>query len=339
MGTRIFCFLSLILFVIIGTAACSGDDTGVEVMFDPEIEVTPEPEPVEEVIPEPVVETVDVPTLESWGIEDGSLEIVNGNCNLPIFKRAPFPHNVVMKKIRSEQGAVGGGGPECRDDDNEGSLIELNCVVDRTFNGTFYYCKEGNEDHCYEREETDNEIDQCRIIPSDSNLTVKSGFSNFYDDLFKKSTFYIDTRGKEKHHFGKRSFIMAKTHISSSGNAIAGKLYGEYNPDSREYKDRKELWDVCGVGTKPPDIRGEWQAVKRNDYIEVCIRLDTLPGSVKCFVDNPDGPFVELHKNGRFDRIVVDTNEMDDRSTSLTLSIFSTSDFRRNQLCELFDEG
>ena len=85
----------VLLLVVIGMAACSGDDTGIEVILEPEIEVTPEPEPVEEVIPEPVVEIVYVPTLESWGIEDGELEIVNGNCNLPIFRKVAFPHDTL----------------------------------------------------------------------------------------------------------------------------------------------------------------------------------------------------------------------------------------------------
>ena len=361
------------MLVVIGMAACSGDDTGVEVMFEPEIEVTPEPKPVEEVIPEPVVETVDVPTLESWGIEDGELEIVNGNCNLPIFKKAPFPFSESMEEIRAEQGAVLGGGPECRDDDDEGSRIKVACVVYTNLAGTFVSCVDGHPD--YVNDPVLNEIDvpqlcedkaeevdgECVLTYYDSNnprpLPIEdSGRTNFYYNLFKRSIYYINTRGEERIYIhGRRSFIMVKTHREGSlrdtyAGAVAGKLYGNYNPNSQEYDDRKRLWDECGVGTDPQigsekedgreiGINGEWQATKRNGYIEVCIRLDTLPGAVKCFVDNPDGAFVELHTRDNSPKIVVDTDEMDERFTGLTISLFGNNDFRRSKLCELFDEG
>ena len=351
-----FCFLGLIFLAVVYITACSGDDTGVEVMFDPEVEVTQGLEPVEEVTPELIVETVDVPTLESWGIEDGELEIVNGNCNLPIFKKAPFPRAPAMEEIRAESGAVLGGGPECRDNDPEGSFIDVNCVRDHDIkNGNFYVCI--NQEDCDFVVENNDRIDYCKVQPGDP-FNVPSGKTNIYDDLFKRSGFYLNTRGEEQIFYGRRSFIMVKTHRGGSlrnpsGDAGAGKLYGKYNPDSGEYKDRKRLWDECGIGTDPQigsekesdwkenGINGEWQARKRDDGfgLEICIRLDTLPGAVKCFVDDPSGPYVELHTRDNSPKIVVDTNEMDERSTSLTLSIFGNSDFRRNKLCELFDEG
>ena len=367
MRNSLFCLV--LLLVVIGMTACSGDDMGVEVIPEPEVV---EPESVEEVIPEPipepVVETVYVPTLESWGIEDGRVEIINGNCNLPIFKKAPFPRAPVMEEIRAETGAVSGGGPECLDDDNEGSLIETLCAINPTFSGTFVSCISDHPDY------TDVDVYQlCEDIAEEQNgicssvtpyhpinrplFVVKSGFGNFYDNLFKRSFHYVNTRGEERvYTHGRRSFIMVQTHIggslrSPSGDAMAGKLYGKYNPDSEEYEDRKRLWDECGVGTDPRigtekeddwrenGINGEWQATKRNGYIEVCIRLDTLPGAVKCFVDDPDGAFVELHTRDNSPKIVVDTDEMDERFTGTTISLFGNSDFRRNQLCELFDEG
>ena len=142
----------VLLLVGIGmVSACSGDDTGIEVILEPEAEVTPkpelmpEPEPVEEVIPEPDVETIYVPTLESWGIEDGLLEIVNGNCNLPIFRKTPFPYVHTMEEIPGQLGSA--GGPECRDDDKEGSLIKVACVVDTNLGGTFVHCVDGHPDY------------------------------------------------------------------------------------------------------------------------------------------------------------------------------------------------
>ena len=374
MRNSLFCLV--LLLVVIGMVACSGDDTEVEVILEPKIEVTPEPveEVIPEPIPEPVVETVYVPTLESWGIEDGELEIVNGNCNLPIFKKAPFPRAPVMEEIRAETGAVSGGGPECLDDDNEGSRIKVACVSETNLGGFFVYCLAGHPD--YVNDPVLSEIDvpqlcedkaeegdgECVLTYYDPNnprplSIVDSGRTNFYDNLFKRSFHYVNTRGEERvYTHGRRSFIMVKTHIggslrSPSGDAVAGKLYGNYNPDSEEYDDRKRLWDECEIGTNPQigsgreddrrenGINGEWQATKRNGYIEVCIRLDTLPGAVKCFVDNPDGAFVELHTRDNSPKIVVDTDEMDERFTVLTISLFSNNDFRRNKLCELFDEG
>ena len=308
----------ILLLVVIGMAACSGDDTGVEVILEPEVEVTPEPEPVEEVIPEPEPEPDlrHFGTLESWGAEDGFINVAKdnaGNCVDPLLlipDEDPFSFGD-MKKITTAASNV--RGPQCRDDDDEGSLIDENCVVNAiTLGPTILYCKEGyDDDYCYERARTDEAIDECRIIPQDTSLIVKTGFTNFYSNLFKKSWFYINTRGGERAYIhGKRSFIMVQTHIEYSGyqevNAVAGKLYGKYNPDSEEYKDRKKLWEVCGVGTDPQigsekeddwrenGINGEW----REEDGRVCVILDTLPGA-----------------------------DLDENCVSV------------NKLCELFDEG
>ena len=345
-----FCFLGLIFLAVVYITACSGDDTGIEVLFEPEVEVTQKPEPVEEVIPEPVVETVYVPTLESWGIEDGQVEIINGNCNLPIFKKAPFPHDAETYKIKSESGAM--GGPECRDSDPEGSIVDLDCVRPNFLGPDVKVC-EGYDmeivDRCY-WEEDNGVIDECRIVYYD--LGVTSGYTNFYDDVFRQSISYIDTRGNERDYPKTRSFIMVQTHnggslASPSGDYSEGRLYGKYNPDSGEYKDRKALWDACEVGTDPEKgsgkgdnrngIKGDWQAIKRNGYTEVCIRLDTLPGAVKCFVDDPDNERVKLYTRGNSPKIVVDADEMDDRYLAVPGTIFGNFEF--NKLCELFDEG
>ena len=115
----------------------------------------------------------------------------------------------------------------------------------------------------------------------------------------KRSIYYINTRGEvEVYIYGRRSFIMVQTHIEYSGyqevNAVGGKLYGNYNPNSQEYGDRKRLWDECGVGTDPQigsekedgreiGINGKWRA----EGGEVCVILDTLPGAdEKCVSEN-----------------------------------------------------
>ena len=321
--------------------ACSGDDTGIEVILEPEIEVIPEPEPMEEVIPEPelepVVETIYVPTLESWGIEDGLLEIVDGNCNLPIFRKTPFPYVHTMEEIPGQLGSA--GGPECRDDDKEGSLIKVACVDETNLGGYFVYCVDGHPDYVNDPVLSEIDVPQlcvdkaeeqdgtCVLTYYDPNNPrplpiIHSGYTNFYTNLFKKSGFYENKKG-EPRLSNARSFIMVRTHRSLSGyqiaDAVGGKLYGKYNPDSAEYKDRKRLWDACEVGTDPQigsgkeddwrenGINGEWQARKRDDGLEICIRLNTLPGSVKCFVDS-DG-------------------------------MYNLSNLPSKQLCEFFDEG
>ena len=290
----------ILLLVVIGMAACSGDNTGVEVIPEPGIEVTPEP--IEEVIPEEEPDFRHFGTLESWGAEDGFINVAKdnaGDCVDPLLlipDEDPFSFGD-MKKITTADSPV--RGPECRDDDNEGSLTEAECVSETNLGGTFLYCKEGNEGYCHERARTDDKIDYCVIIPRDTSLIISTGFTNFYSNLFKKNSFYLNTKGELRSYGNKRSFLMVQTHIEYSGyqevNAVAGKLYGKYNPDSEEYKDRKRLWDECGVGTDPQigsekedawgefGINGEW----REENGEVCVILDTLPGAdVKCVSEN-----------------------------------------------------
>ncbi len=174
--------------------ACSGGDTEIEVIQEPETVQEPiqEPEPTEEapLIPEPVVETGYLPTLESWGIEDGELEIVNGNCNLPIFRKVPFPSTVPLERIRNWMPIIGGG-PYCLDDDDEGSTIET------------------------------------------PHGTKPSGLGNFYDNVFsRKSGWYFNDRGEVRLHGNSRSFIMVTTHINARGGGdvrvAKGKLFGAY---------------------------------------------------------------------------------------------------------------
>ena len=330
------CFLSSALFLLIFITACSGDDTEVEVIPEPEVvesesveEIQPEPKP------EPVVETIYVPTLESWGIEDGELEIVNGNCNLPIFRKIAFPHDFTRERITASQPSK--GGPECLDDDNEGSIIEVPCVETHDFqHGNYHICI--SQAHCNGLVKYNDGIDyeDCKVQPGPPFI-VASGRTNFYDNLFKRSTFYLDNRGRERHTNNAKSFIMAPTHIGGSlrrpsGN-VAGKLYGRYNPGSQEYEDRKALWEACGIGTDPQigsekedgrtdnGINGEWQETRTVSGREICLRLDTLPGAVKCLV------------TGFEDKVVLHTH---DGEEELDVEIREKG---HHKLCALFDEG
>ena len=296
----------ILLLVVIGMAACSGDNTGVEVIPEPGIEITPEP--IEEVIPEeePELDFGYFPTLESWGAEDGFINVATdneGNCVDSLLNDDRDYKYIFsgMEKITTATSTV--WGPECRDDDNEGSLIKVACVSETNFGGFFVYCLDGHPDYVGETpvpelcdaiaEEQDGE---CVLTYYDSNNPqslhiVDSGRTNFYDNLFKRSIYYINTRGEvEVYIYGRRSFIMVRTHIEYSGyqevSAVAGRLYGNYNPNSAEYKDRKRLWNECGVGTDPQigseredereiGINGKW----REEDGVVCVILDTLPGA------------------------------------------------------------
>ena len=77
---------------------------------------------------------------------------------------------------------------------------------------------------------------------------------------------------------------------------------------SDEALERSQLYHDCGVGTAPSNLEGEWRAVKienksQNTQLDtngletplpnslvtkttqkICLRLDSLPGSVKCYV-------------------------------------------------------
>ena len=116
---------------------------------------------------------------------------------------------------------------------------------------------------------------------------------------------------------------------------------GRYNPDSQEYMDRKALWEACGVGTDPQigsekedgrtdnGINGEWQETRtvtmnrgsEETRVEICLRLDTLPGAVKCLVTGPE------------EKVVLHTF---DGEEELDVEIREKS---HHKLCALFDEG
>ena len=47
------------------------------------------------------------------------------------------------------------------------------------------------------------------------------------------------------------------------------------------------IWRACRVGTRPPEVAGNWVVVDDT----VCIRFDTVPGIVGCgdIISEPDG--------------------------------------------------
>ena len=50
----------------------------------------------------------------------------------------------------------------------------------------------------------------------------------------------------------------------------------------RDYQDIYNFWNVCRVGTEPPDFSGNWVATENG---RLCFRSDILPGIVICIDD------------------------------------------------------
>ena len=89
---------------------------------------------------------------------------------------------------------------------------------------------------------------------------------------------------------------------------IGGPVYAEIDEDSTsntsEVVQRTNLHTDCGRGTAPPMLKGEWRGVNvveetwtftngqrsatpvTNTVRKVCVKLDAVPGSVKCYYNN-----------------------------------------------------
>lgn len=368
-----------LLLVLICITACSGGDTEVEVIPEPEVVVS-EPEPVEQPVqrpePEPVVEIVYVPTLESWGIEDGELKIVDGVCDPSLFEQESFPHPRPPEKILNQKSI---GGPDCFDDDPEGSRVDVPCVYDHSIDqGRIYMCRPDHEAYCMESVEKYDYIDTCVIQPAfgdDPNepWNVSSGYTNFHDNVFRRNNWYLNARGEERSHNVKRSFMMVPTRNQENAHrgcdvcVTEGIVYGAYNPCSQEYQDRKTLYEACGRKSAEPPVYqtcedligdpeaerqherqspasayriplrlGKFQSVydKNNGYREVCIRLDSMPGSVKC-LRIPETGESRIELNGYE---ILNEDQFSDRKSISGLKFWGLKG-RGDDLCEFFDEG
>ena len=71
--------------------------------------------------------------------------------------------------------------------------------------------------------------------------------------------------------------------ISNERYHADGRLSGNFTSD---YQDVLEFWNVCSVGTRPPDVSGVWNVTTvelEGDSVDVlCARLDIIPGIVFC---------------------------------------------------------
>ena len=157
---------------------------------------------------------------------------------------------------------------------------------------------------------------------------------------------------------------------------------------SNEPLDRRDLYRDCEKGTPPPAIRGEWQGVEITENTKafrdgvqvdlfaddntsetaettvtttkVCVRLDSHPGVVKCFIDKDhssddtkDSKDIALYDA---EKGATSLMKLSNATAGSTLSaavttntaqpLFATDDFSGTpagadveQLCNLFEEG
>ena len=104
--------------------------------------------------------------------------------------------------------------------------------------------------------------------------------------------------------------------VATTKTFSGGILFADMNTTggNDEVLDRRDLFNDCRIGTPPSDIRGHWRAVKIEDVTtehdattrqilsatavtatttKVCLRLDSTPGVVKCFIEKEvDAPSV-----------------------------------------------
>ena len=131
--------------------------------------------------------------------------------------------------------------------------------------------------------------------------------------------------------------------------------------------ERGLLYSDCGVGTDPPNIRGEWRAekvtesatiyedgapaadtdaVETDRLLKVCLRLDAHPGVTKCFVSQiPEGKTDRVKSIALYDGenldTVIDLDKLPDSQSAVGIDttgvLFAASDFIDvEQLCNLF---
>ena len=92
--------------------------------------------------------------------------------------------------------------------------------------------------------------------------------------------------------------------------------------------------------TNEPMILGDWQATWDNGEQEVCMRLDSMPGSVKCLViSRTDERHVELCTNDGCETIKYEADFRPNRITIPTLQFWGARGYLYNDLCEFFEEG
>ncbi len=118
--------------------------------------------------------------------------------------------------------------------------------------------------------------------------------------------------------------VVPSTEVSAARTVVTTKMFSggpffakmDTSGGNNEAFDRRLLHSDCGIGERPPAIKGEWRGVEIEDVstgidprtktpfvdtnddpsdvmttktTKVCVRLDSVPGTVKCFI-KVDGP-------------------------------------------------
>ena len=134
------------------------------------------------------------------------------------------------------------------------------------------------------------------------------------DLVFIKTEQLIGARAmKESNEIAATSTVGAKR-VDSVKEFVGGSFFAELSRSggNDEFFERAQLYTDCSIGTPPASLKGHWRAIrieeKENEYsgpgvkladtetvtttVKVCLRLDSTPGTVKCFIEktvNPPG--------------------------------------------------
>lgn len=158
-----------------------------------------------------------------------------------------------------------------------------------------------------------------------------------------------------------------RAHVLTTTHRFAGGPFHANMPStgSDEGFERALLYSNCGVGTDPPAVAGEWRSVEITEakayYVagvaidaasnpapsitrKVCVRLDSTPGTVKCFVDKPDVGTNAMVSIGIYNPDGTLTPIMTTSTAGLTgdagaLQFTAAADFNAANLCRLFEGG
>ena len=189
---------------------------------------------------------------------------------------------------------------------------------------------------------------------------------------------------------------VAGVSITEQKNFTAGQFFADMDTrgGSDEAIQRAQLYHDCGVGTAPSALKGHWRAVNivnvmRNTVLstdgleiplagsevtkttqKVCLRLDSLPGAVKCYVREqttlptvtiPAGSFADSAMASDTEKIIIYGDGSDPMvvmphaaaatatvnpgklnptaDTATTQFIADSLDFAGTKLCNLFTEA
>ena len=351
----------VLLLVLIAITACGGSDTEVEVIPEPEVV---EPESVEEVIPEPTPEPMPDPEpepevnevgpfdfLETWADKDVE-ELIK--CDDTVFSDAGFSDF----KVTSWSNLSTGSWP---------IVGSASCDYDK-FYPKFEFAIPGDVNSGYRFR-----VNFRFYFPNmaNGNKGLYEGDGGFFlvkNKTAKRTTGIVDGN-------------------TVAEQAVGGDLYGRFAKDNEEAEDRKTVSEVCKISPHVPDavalqpsyfdveegdvFAGEWRAVKTvtttapdedgetetTTVLELCVKLNTMPGAVKCLVSEYEGEVAmygvgadpsdnvtgDTHKVYSYiGGVKVETPIVEDASGDYLnngLGLFTRRwDYKRaNMLCHLFD--